>query len=65
MRVVLTYDSTALDPVAGIVVGSGHGRQLPVGRRNVSQLVPQVRSTFVQSGAWAHGLIVNYIIYNY
>lgn len=59
---MLTYDCTSLNPVAGVVVGAGHGGQLPVGRRDVAELVTQVRATLVQGGAGSHCLIVNYIV---
>jgi len=59
---MLTYDCTSLNPVAGVVVGSGNGGQLPVGRGDVAELIPQVRTTLVQGGAGSHCLIVNYIV---
>jgi hypothetical protein len=42
----LTDDGLAFDAVAGVVVGAGHGRQLAVGRRDVSEFV--AKPAFVQ-----------------
>lgn len=59
---MLTYDCTSLNPVAGVVIGSRNRGQLPVGRGDVSELIPQIWTTLVQGGAGSHCLIVNYIV---
>lgn len=59
---MLTYDCTSLNPVAGVVVGAGHGRQLPVRWCDIAELVTEIRAAFVQGGAGSHCLIVNYIV---
>lgn len=60
----LTYRSTSLDPVTGVVVRSGYRRQFTVGRSNVSQFIAQVRAAFVQGRVSVHWLVVDNVICN-